>query len=56
MVLDALEKEIAGLLEEGVDGKVEGVVVGEKRGLRGIRVLEQSRQVGRELQLLLGGV
>lgn len=43
VVLDALEEQIARLLEEGVDGKVERIVVGEERRERGVRVLLQGR-------------
>lgn len=54
VVLDALEEQIACLLEEGVDGQVERVVVGVEGRLRGVLVLEQRREVGREGELLLG--
>lgn len=40
--LDALKQQIASLLEEGVDGEIERIVVGEKRRLRGVRVLLQG--------------
>ena len=56
VVLDALEQEIASLLEEGVDGEVEGVVVGEEGRLWGVGILLQSSQVGRERELFLGGI
>jgi hypothetical protein len=54
VVLDALEQQIASLLEERVDGEVERVVVGVQRGLGRVLVLEQGRQVRGESKLLLG--
>lgn len=54
VVLDALEEQVACLLEERVDGEVERVVVGVQRGLRRVLVLEQRRQVRGEGELLLG--
>ena len=56
VVLDALEEQVARLLEEGVDGEVERVVVGVERGLGQVRVLVQGREAGRERELLLGGL
>lgn len=56
VVLNALEEQVAGLLEEGVDRQVERVVVRVKRRLGGVLVLEQGRKVGREVELLLGGL
>ena len=54
VVLNALEQEVASFFEEGIDGKVERVVVGVERGLGGVLVLEQGGQVRREGELLLG--
>lgn len=42
VVFNALKEEIAGLLEEGVNGEVERVVVGEERRLGSVRVLLQG--------------
>jgi hypothetical protein len=42
VVLDALEEEVARLLEEGIDGEIECVVVGEEGRERGVGVLLQS--------------
>lgn len=56
VVLDALEEQVAGLLEEGVDREIERVVVGVERRLGSVLVLEQGRKVGRESELLLGGL
>ena len=56
VVLDALEEQVAGLLEEGVDREVERVVVGIERRLGGVLVLEQGRKVGREVKLLFRGL
>jgi hypothetical protein len=42
VVLDALEEQVARLLEEGVDREIERVVVGKEGWLRGVRVLLQS--------------
>jgi hypothetical protein len=41
VVLDALEEQIARLLEKGIDGEVERVVVGEEGRLWGVGVLLQ---------------
>jgi hypothetical protein len=54
VVLDALEEQVARLLEEGVDGQVERIVVGEEGRERRVGVLLQGREVGREVELLLG--
>lgn len=54
VVLDALEEQVACLLEERVDGEVERVVVGVERGLGGVLVLVQGRQARGEGELLLG--
>ena len=54
VVLDALEEQVARLLEKGIDGEVERVVVGAERRLRRVLVLKQGRQVRRESELLLG--
>ena len=56
VVLDALEQEVARLLEEGVDGEVERVVVGEEGRFGRVGVLQEGGEVGREGELLLGGV
>jgi hypothetical protein len=56
VVLDALEEQVAGLLEEGVDREVKRVVVRVERRLGGVLVLEQGSKVGREVELLLGGL
>jgi len=54
VVLDALKEQIARLLKERVDGKVEGIEVREEWRKRSVGVLLQSSQVWREGQLLLG--
>jgi hypothetical protein len=56
VVLDALEEQVARLLEEGVDGKIERVVVGVERRLGSVLVLEQGSKVRRERELLLGSL
>lgn len=56
VVLDALEQEVACLFEEGVDGEVERVVVGEEGRFGGVGILQKGGKVGREGELLLGGV
>jgi hypothetical protein len=43
VVLDALEEQVARLLEEGVDGQVERIVVGEEGRERRVGVLLQGR-------------
>ena len=42
VVLDALKQQIARLLEEGVDGKIKRVVIGEEGRLRRVGILLQS--------------
>lgn len=54
VVLDAVEQQVARLLQERVDGQVERVEVGAQRRLRLERVRVERRQVGREGQLVLG--
>jgi hypothetical protein len=43
VVLDALKEQVARLLEEGVDGQVERIVVGEEGRERRVGVLLQGR-------------
>jgi hypothetical protein len=56
VVLDAFEEEVARLLQEGVDSEVERVVVGEEGRFGSVGVLLKSGEVGREGELLFGGV
>ena len=53
VVLDALQEQIARLLQEGVDREIQGVEVGVERGLRGVGVLLERRQVRGERELFL---
>lgn len=53
--LYAVEKEVASLLEEGVDGEIERVKVGSKRERGEVGVLFKSGEAGREVEGLLRG-